>query len=208
MIVLGQRFSDALCLANTLHAGQTRKVSGVPYVSHLLAVASLVIENNGKEDESIAAVLHDAAEDCGGLRTLERIRDQFGEAVAEIVLGCSDTIETPKPPWRERKEHHLVRLALAGRSVKLVSIADKVHNLRTSVNGFATYGDPFWASFSGGRSGMLWYFSELLRIFEQSDLPVPLVTELNQTWRHLHDLLGSSSTGLETHRTPARKTGG
>lgn len=187
--VLGQRFCDALCLANVLHADQRRKISGVPYVSHVLAVASLVIENQGSEDESIAALLHDAAEDCGGRQTLEKIRNQFGSKVADIVLGCSDTLELPKPPWLQRKKHHLAQLAVADRAVKLVSIADKLHNLRTSVHGFSIYGDLFWENFNGGRDGMLWYYSELMPVFERSNLPAPLLMELTENWRQLNALV-------------------
>ena len=187
--VLGQRFCDALCLANALHAEQRRKVSGAPYVSHVLAVASLVIENDGTEDESIAALLHDAAEDCGGQQTLQKIRDQFGSVVANIVLGCSDTLESPKPPWRERKQHYLVQLAKAGRSVKLVSLADKLHNLRTSVLGLSIYGDPFWANFHGGREGLFWYYRELMAVFEQSNLPASLLMDITENWRQLNELL-------------------
>ena len=187
--VLGQRFCDALCLANTLHAAQRRKVSGVPYVSHVLAVASLVIENDGSEDEAIAALLHDAAEDCGGQRTLHDIRVQFGPEVANIVLGCSDTLESPKPPWRQRKQHHLVQLAVAERSVKLVSVADKLHNLRTSILGFSILGHPFWDNFNGGRDGLLWYYSELVHVFEQSNLPAPLLMDFTENWRQLNALL-------------------
>lgn len=191
--ILGQRFSDALCLANSLHAAQQRKVSGVPYVSHLLAVASLVIENHGSEDEAVAALLHDAAEDCGGLRTLELIRRQFGDEVADIVLACSDTVEVPKPAWRERKAHHLIQLASATRSVKLVSIADKLHNLRTSLHDLATYGETFWIHFNGGREGMLWYFSELDQLFAKSNLPPPLVVEFHRLCNALYAALDEAA---------------
>ncbi len=195
----GQRFSDALYLAHTLHAEQRRKVSGVPYISHLLAVASLVIENHGSEDEAIAALLHDAAEDCGGLRTLERIRRQFGPVVADIVLGCSDTVETPKPAWRQRKEHHLIQLATATESVKLVSIADKLHNLRTSLHDLATYGDGFWVHFNGGREGMLWYFSELDRLFQKGDLPPQMAAEFHACWCELRSILECCTSDSRTH---------
>jgi len=187
--ILGQRFCDALCLANALHTDQRRKVSGVPYVSHVLAVASLVIENDGTEDEAIAALLHDAAEDCGGKQTLQKIRDQFGDVVADIVLGCSDTLESPKPPWRQRKQHYLFQLAAAERSVKLVSLADKLHNLRTSVHGFSIYGDPFWENFNGGREGLLWYYKELMPLFARGNLPAPLLLELTENWQRLNELL-------------------
>ena len=98
------RFKDALGFAFDLHATQVRKGSGVAYIAHLLGVAGLVIEDGGDEDESIAALLHDAVEDQGGHATLEKIRERYGERVAQIVEGCSDSREQPKPPWRGRKE--------------------------------------------------------------------------------------------------------
>ena len=183
--MLGSRFTDALCLAAELHKSQCRKSSGVPYVSHVLAVASFVIEFGGNEDEVIAALLHDAAEDCGGRQTLERIRRDFGDNVAEIVLGCSDTTVTPKPPWRTRKEEYLRHLESANSSVQLVAIADKLHNLRTTLREYTLQGDDFWLHFRSGREGMLWYFEELVRIFRESSVPKQKFLELEQAWMDL-----------------------
>ncbi len=190
MTILGHRFTEALCWANQLHVEQRRKASGAPYVSHVLAVASLVIENGGSEDESIAALLHDAAEDCGGEQTLRRICDHFGSSVADIVLGCSDTIESPKPPWRQRKESHLLQLATAQPSIQLVSIADKLHNLRTTLHQYVADGEPSWSHFHGGRKGTLWYYEEIVRIFQSSRAPRPLVIELQHVWERLIEQLG------------------
>ena len=117
---LSPRFSEALSYVAALHAEQRRKVSGEPYLSHLLAVAAIVMEYGGNEDEAIAALLHDAVEDQGGVATLEEIRRRFGATVAEIVEGCSDAAESPKPPWRQRKEAHIARLRDASASVRLV----------------------------------------------------------------------------------------
>ena len=103
-MVISPRFTEALCYVAALHAQQRRKVSGEPYLAHLLAVAAIVMEHGGDEDEAIAALLHDAVEDQGGAATLEEIRRRFGQTVAEIVAGCSDTMVSPKPPWRQRKE--------------------------------------------------------------------------------------------------------
>ena len=100
---LTTRFSDALAYACQLHAAQVRKGSGVPYVAHLLAVASLALEHGADEDQAIAAVLHDAVEDQGGAPVLAEIARRFGASVAAIVDGCSDTDLVPKPPWRSAK---------------------------------------------------------------------------------------------------------
>ena len=110
---LSPHLLEALSYAATLHADQQRKASGEPYLSHLLAVAALVMEYGGNEEETIAALLHDAVEDQGGMATLAEIGRRFGPAVAEIVEGCSDTAITPKPPWRQRKEAYIARLPSA-----------------------------------------------------------------------------------------------
>jgi len=107
---LGARFEAALVYANQVHGGQCRKGTTVPYVAHLLGVTSLVLEDGGDEDQAIGALLHDAAEDQGGADRLADIRARFGEHVARIVDGCSDTLVTPKPPWSERKAAYLARL--------------------------------------------------------------------------------------------------
>ena len=107
----GERFSGALKYAVELHASQRRKGSDTPYIGHLLGVCGLVIEDGGSEDEAIAALLHDAAEDQGGEATLEEIEELFGPEVRRIVASCSDTFEMPKPPWRERKEDYVAAIA-------------------------------------------------------------------------------------------------
>lgn len=129
--MLTQRYADALQLAWRLHDGQLRKGTSIPYVSHLLAVSSLALEHGASEDEAIAALLHDAVEDAGGRPTLEMIRARFGAAVADIVEGCTDSYEEPKPEWRPRKEAYLAHVAQASRSVRLVSASDKLHNARS-----------------------------------------------------------------------------
>src|SRR6266853_3455026 len=126
---LSRRFEAALLLATRLHATQTRKGGRIPYVSHLLGVASLALEHGGDEDVAIAALLHDAVEDQGGRPTLQTIRRMFGDRVATVVMECSDTDREPKPPWRERKERYLAHLPSASADALLVSIADKLHNV-------------------------------------------------------------------------------
>jgi (p)ppGpp synthase/HD superfamily hydrolase len=125
---LGPAFEVALVYASMLHRTQTRKSSAVPYVSHLLGVASLVIEEGSTETQAIAALLHDAVEDQGGRPRLDEIRERFGEGVAAIVDACTDAHEEPKPPWRPRKEAYIARLASEPPDALLVSVADKVHN--------------------------------------------------------------------------------
>ncbi|NWJ48280.1 MAG: HD domain-containing protein [Chloroflexi bacterium] len=176
--MLTSRFEDALVFATKLHSRQTRKGSETPYVAHLLAVASIVLEHGATEDQAIAALLHDAVEDQGGLETLELIRQKYGEAVAQIVLGCSDSFEIPKPPWRERKEKYLEHITQASSSILLVSAADKLHNARSTLNDFRTYQHDVWQRFRGGMDGILWYFRALVEQF-RGRVPESLLRELD-----------------------------
>lgn len=176
-VVLGDRFVAGVREAVRLHANQARKASAVPYVSHLLATAGLVLEHGGDEDQAIAALLHDGPEDQGGEPTLALIRARFGHRVAAIVEGCSDTFVTPKPPWRARKEAFLAGLVDLGADVWLVVLADKVHNARTIVDDLRAVGPAALDRFSGGRDGTLWYCGTLAA--ELTVLaPGPLADEL------------------------------
>ncbi len=162
---LSERFVSAFEVAFQLHGSQMRKGSDIPYMSHLLGVASMVMEDDGVEDEVIAALLHDAVEDQGGLPTLELIQENFGTRVASLVAFCTDTIETPKPPWKERKLAVIQKVALASKSEHKILLADKLHNLRTIRNAVKRYGESVWQRFKGGREGSLWYYRELLASF-------------------------------------------
>src|SRR3954451_1415454 len=153
----GEKFDRALLYASRLHKDQVRKGTSTPYITHLLAVASIVGENGGTEDEVVAALLHDGPEDQGGEATLAEIRTRFGEKVSQIVDGCTDTYENPKPPWRERKERYLAHLAGASDSVRLVSSADKLHNARTVLSDYRLLGEDLWTRFNCKKEGTLWY---------------------------------------------------
>jgi (p)ppGpp synthase/HD superfamily hydrolase len=163
--VLGARFADALQFANQVHGSQHRKGKNVPYIAHLLSVAALVIEHGGDEDTAVAGLLHDAVEDQGGRRMLERIRDQFGARVAGIVEACSDTDVVPKPPWDERKRAYVAAVPHKTSEALLVSLADKVHNAREILSDYRQDGDALWGRFNGGREGTLWYYRALADAF-------------------------------------------
>ena len=166
---LGPRFEEALVFATQLHAHQTRKSSQTPYIAHLLSVTGLVLEAGGDEDMAIAALLHDAVEDQGGLETLTKIRARFGERVANIVDVCSDAYEIPKPPWQRRKETYLKHLQDAPADARLVSLADKLHNARSILRDLNKDGERVWEKFNGGKAGTLWYYRSLVRIFQNLD---------------------------------------
>ena len=155
------RFNEAFLMASELHRTQLRKGSKVPYVAHLMGVAYMVMDNGGTEDQVIAALLHDAVEDQGGEPTLIKIREKFGEHVAELVLGLSDSIGEPKPPWRARKEVYLKHLETAPMEVLEIVIADKMSNLTSVTRDYERIGDELWQVFTGGKEGSLWYYHEV-----------------------------------------------
>lgn len=165
---LTERFEKALVYAVRLHAKQLRKGMQVPYTVHLLSVSALVLENGGDEDQAIAGLLHDAVEDQGGLPRLEEIRELFGERVALIVDGCTDAYYLPKAPWQQRKELYLDHLKSVTPDVRLVSLADKVHNARSILASLYHEGDSAWSRFNGGKAGTLWYYTDLVRVFQET----------------------------------------
>lgn len=183
----GERFEEALLYAARLHRDQTRKGTGTPYVTHLLAVAAIVGENGGTEDETVAALLHDAPEDRGGKERLEEIRARFGDEVAEIVDGCTDTYEDPKPEWRPRKEAYIAHVATASPSVRLVSAADNLHNARSILADLRALGDELWDRFTGGKEGTLWYYRALADAYAEAGSN-PVVEELDQVVREIEAL--------------------
>jgi (p)ppGpp synthase/HD superfamily hydrolase len=190
--LLSPRFEEALVFAARLHSRQRRKGTGIPYVSHLLGVASLVLENGGDEDCAIAALLHDAVEDQGGRPTLEEIRRRFGDRVAFIVEGCTDTDVVPKPPWRQRKEAYLAHVRQAPAEVRRVSVADKVHNARSILADLRRNGSAVWTRFTADRDGVLWYYRSLAIAFLETDEGF-LAEELDRVVREIERL-----SGLET----------
>lgn len=164
-IKLGPRFVRAFTFAAEKHKGQTRKASTIPYITHLMGVASLVLEAGGDEDLAIGALLHDVVEDCGGAPMLKEVRRRFGKRVAKVVDGCTDADTYPKPPWRERKEKYLRHLKSADADTKLVSAADKLNNVRSILSDYRVIGESVWSRFNGGRDGTLWYYRALLDVF-------------------------------------------
>ncbi len=174
---LSNRFSSALIFATELHQNQIRTGSGVPYISHLLGVASIALEYGADEDEAIAALLHDAIEDQGGIKTREEIRRRFGDRVTNIVNGCTDSETTPKPPWRERKETYLNHLNKADHSILLVSTADKLYNARSILKDYRLLGEEIWQRFHGKKEGTIWYYQSLVKVLNSSNV-TPLIKEL------------------------------
>ncbi len=191
-VKLGPRFLRAFDFAAAKHAGQTRKASTIPYIAHLMGVASLVLEFGGDEDLAIAALLHDVVEDCGGAPMLREIRRRFGSGVARIVDGCTDSDTYPKPPWRERKEKYIRHLKSADAGTRLVSAADKLNNVRSILSDYREVGESVWARFRGGRDGTLWYYRALLEEFLRRK-PNRLIRELELAIRELEAAANQAS---------------
>lgn len=195
--LLSERFFDALRYAARLHNTQVRKGADAPYISHLLAVASLVLEHGGGEDEAIAALLHDAIEDQaehqGGAAALRAaIRDRYGATVLAIVDACTDAEVVPKPPWRERKERYLRHLSQTpDPAYHRVSIADKLHNARAMLLDFRTHGDALWQRFNRkDPAEHLWYYRGLADAFRSAGLAPPaLIDELERVVTQLEALV-------------------
>lgn len=186
--MLTPRFESALQYACIVHAGQVRKGTAVPYVSHLLAVAGLVLEHGGDEETAIAGLLHDAVEDAGGAGRGADIARRFGERVARLVADCTDTDICPKPPWRARKEAYIAHLQHALPEGRLISACDKLHNARTIVADLHQFGLTTFDKFTGGRDGTLWYYATLAQEFRRLNVPTPLVDELDRTVKEMHRL--------------------
>ena len=164
-IRLGPRFLRAFQFATEKHSGQARKASTIPYIGHLMGVASLVLEAGGDEDLAIAALLHDVVEDCGGAPMLKEVGRRFGSRVAKVVDGCTDADTYPKPPWRDRKEKYIRHLKKADADTRLVSAADKLNNVRSILSDYRAIGESVWSRFKGGREGTLWYYRTLRDVF-------------------------------------------
>jgi (p)ppGpp synthase/HD superfamily hydrolase len=199
-IKLGPRFRRAFEFAADKHRTQTRKGSTIPYIAHLLGVASLVLEAGGDEDLAIAALLHDVVEDCGGEKMLKQVQRRFGKRVAEIVDGCTDAYAIPKPPWRERKVSYINRLKKEGADTRLVSAADKLNNVRSILSDYRALGESVWSRFNGGRDGALWYYRTLRDEFLRSK-PNRITLDFDLAVRELESLtqekgIPSSNTGV------------
>ena len=190
--MLSDKFTEALVYAAQLHATQIRKGSGVPYIAHLLGVASIALEYGANESEAIAALLHDAIEDQGGAKTRDEIQQRFGETVAAIVEGCTDTDLTPKPPWRDRKEAYLAHISHTVASVRLVSAADKLYNAQSILKDYRQMGDEIWQRFTGKKEGTLWYYRSLVNAFRQVET-TPLIEELDRVVSELEQLVNVNS---------------
>lgn len=182
--MLTSRFSEALVLAVTLHASDLRKGTTVPYVSHLLGVCSLVLNDGGDEDEAIAALLHDALEDHGDAVTARELGERFGARVRDLVVACTDTPPDftggDKPPWRNRKEQYLAHVRQSRAGDLRVSLADKLYNARALVTDVGRFGDGVWERFKAPKPDQIWYYTSLVSAYQASGVRGPMFDEFGR----------------------------
>ncbi len=177
---LSPNFEDALIYATQAHCDQTRKKTGIPYIAHVLGVTAIALEYGANETEAIGALLHDTVEDCGGAERLRDIQKRYGDDVANIVDGCTDTDEVPKPPWRARKEAYVAHLKDSDTSTRLVSAADKLHNTRAILADLRRHGPKVFERFSGKKEGTLWYYRALVAAFRRHRDHADFIDELDR----------------------------
>jgi len=180
-VYLTSRFFEALAYAAEAHKDQVRKSTNIAYISHPLGVAALVLEAGGDEDQAIAALLHDVAEDCGGEPRLADISEKFGDRVAQIVRSCSDSLvanEEIKLPWFMRKEAHIEHLRLSNFDTLLVTAADKTHNARAIATDIQSIGDEVWERFNASQEEIIWYYKSILKVLVGAEVTQVLINPL------------------------------
>src|SRR5438093_10892559 len=187
---LSERFEEGLIYATQAHGDQMRKKTGIPYVAHILGVTAIALEYGANETEAIAALLHDTVEDCGGAERLRDIREKFGDEVARIVDGCTDTYETPKPAWLKRKRAYIEHLKESDSFTRLVSASDKLHNTRAILAELRRHGLEVFERFSGKLHGTLWYYRTLVTPFRRHGEHADLIDELNRVVSEIEKLSG------------------
>jgi (p)ppGpp synthase/HD superfamily hydrolase len=188
--MLTERFDRALTVAARLHRAQLRNGTTVPYMSHLMGACSIALEFGASEDQAIAALLHDAIEDVVPVEIARAEVAVFGPEVLRIVEACTDSDSQPKPPWRERKEAYLARLAQEDGAALLVSASDKLHNARAIVADLHRHGPGLWSRFNAD-SDQLWYYRSLVAAFRSNPEHEPaLIDALDRTVTEMESLGG------------------
>ena len=205
-IPLSIRFDHALLFAAQVHRNQDRKKSGIPYLSHLLGVASIVMDYGGDEEMGIAALLHDAVEDHGGRPMLRAIEQIFGPRVAKIVDGCTDSYaENPrqKEGWETRKFRYLKRIRNEDAETRFVSAADKLYNARAVLRDLRNNGDSAFARFSAPKAKIIWYYRSLVNAYRAggvTHLLKPLLDDLDRVVMEVEHLSGLLASSPDPHR--------
>jgi (p)ppGpp synthase/HD superfamily hydrolase len=210
-VPLSTRFDHALLFAAQVHRDQDRKKSGIPYISHLLGVASIVLDYGGDEDMAIAALLHDAVEDHGGRPMLKMISQIFGPRVAKMVDGCTDSyVEDPKKKenWERRKIRYLHRVRHEDADTRFVSAADKLYNARAVLRDLRYDGDAAFLRFSAPKAKTLWYYRSLVREYRIGGVThrlKPLIDDLDRVVTEVEHISGILASPIRPPRRIASK---
>ena len=186
---LTNKLDRAFGYAHEVHDGQFKKGTSVPYLGHLMGVSSIVLGDGGSEDEAVAALLHDAAEDHGGRARLDDIRSRFGDNVARIVEDCTDSWDTPKPSWLARKQAYIQRARMLPSPSLRVSIADKVHNTYGLLRDLRNIGEKVWERYDVSADDVLAYYESLVRAYREAG-GGRLVDELERIVRGIQREMG------------------
>src|SRR5207237_3402458 len=189
LMKISEKFEEALVYATQAHGNQMRKKTGIPYIAHILGVTAIALEYGASETEASSTLVHDTVEDCGRADRLRDIREKFGDDVAGIVDGCTDTYETPKPPWLERKRAYIEHLKDSDSSTRLVSASDKLHNTRAILAELRRNGTEVFARFAGKKDGTLWYYRALVTAFRQHGDHADLIDELDRVVSEIEKLV-------------------
>lgn len=192
-MLLTPRFEQALVYATIIHAGQMRKGSDVPYISHLMAVTSIALEHGATEDEAIAALLHDAVEDAGGKERANDIRLRFGDTVADLVISCTDTMMERRPEYNNRRAAYVGSIQHKSAASILISAADKLHNSRSILRDYREVGDRVWNRFHHSKESTLWYYRALADAFMAAPNNYrckSLIEEINRVVTQIEQLTG------------------
>ena len=184
-----EKFYAAFRKACEGHKLGARKGSDIPYIGHLLGVASAVIEAGGCEDQAIAAFLHDIVEDVGV--TVAEIEVEFGKTIAEIVDACTDATKEQKQAedekrksmpkeeyakhwWKNRKEPYINKLkakTMDDPSV-LVALADKTYNAENTAADVRGKNSKdrkkVWSKFNVGEKFQRKWYRGLLKAFKEN----------------------------------------
>lgn len=177
------RLNEAIKFAVDHHAGQFRKATVRPYISHPLEVMVILQSMDADINLQIAGVLHDTIEDTDA--TENEIRALFGDDVADLVSAHS---EDKSKTWIERKTTAIEELVKADKRLKMLIMADKVSNLRSMTFDYARIGEDLWNRFNKGVSDQAWYYSGIQdALFDMQNYPecAPVYWEMFALYKDL-----------------------
>lgn len=174
--VASPRLIQAINTAAWAHRGHVRKGTDIPYVSHIFGVMHLVSQVTDDEDVLIAALFHDIMEDVPEEYSPQRMAEEFGDRVVELVRGV--TKDSSLSSWQDRSDAYLAHLREADDGSVLISAADKLHNLLSIHADLDTLGDELWGRFNSGKERQLWWYRSVADLVQERLPGNPLGEEL------------------------------